>query len=103
MAPQAAADLEKRFHELAKKWQNETRHLSVAARMAEHPAYQQIVALGKPVVSILLAELRRKPRHWFLALHAITGADPVPEESAGDVSEMARAWIEWGKTEGYIG
>ena len=37
-----------------------------------------------------------------LALGEITGANPVPAESAGKVREMAQAWIEWGRSQGYV-
>jgi hypothetical protein len=68
--------------------------------MAAHPAYRAIVGLGKPVVPLLLAELEREPDHWFIALHELTGAEPVPEEARGRIEEMAVAWIEWGRKNG---
>lgn len=40
------ADLESRFKQLTRSWRRETSHLSLAGRMAAHPAYRQIVALG---------------------------------------------------------
>jgi hypothetical protein len=70
--------------------------------MAAHPAYQEIISMGRPAVPLLLAELRRRPDHWFLALSAITGANPVPSESAGKLAEMAEAWIRWGEAQGYL-
>jgi len=85
-----------RFQELARLWRKETSQLSVASRMAAHPAYRQIVAMGDAVVPFLLAELRRRPDHWFIALEEITGQSPVPPESEGKVKKMADAWIQWG-------
>ncbi len=72
-----------------------------AARMANNPAYQRIIALGMAAVPLILAELRQRPDHWFVALHTITGANPVPPESR-TVQEMANAWLAWGIAEGYI-
>ena len=57
--------------------------------------------MGEKVVPRLLAELRRDPDDWFWALHAITGANPVPAESRGDVHAMADAWLHWGLQRGY--
>ena len=74
---------------------------SSSARLAEHPAYQQIIALGPEIVPLLLRELERSPDHWFRALHALTGADPVPPESRGKLPEMAAAWLRWGREQGY--
>jgi hypothetical protein len=70
--------------------------------MASHPAYQEIIGMGQKVVPLLLTELKRKPDFWFVALREITGENPVPPESAGRIEEMARAWLKWGRSKGYI-
>jgi hypothetical protein len=93
---------QKRFRELVKRWKKGVGHLSSAARMAKHPAYQEIIQMGVTVVPLLLTELKRDPDFWFAALREITGENPVPEESAGKVKEMTRVWIEWGRQRGYI-
>jgi hypothetical protein len=95
-------DVRQRFRQLAKTWRRETSHLSVMAQKAEHPAFREIVSLGQAVVPWLLAELQRQPGPWFLALHEITRADPIPAGSDGDVAAMSRAWVDWGKAEGHI-
>lgn len=92
---------EQRFHDLVSTWKRERGPHSSSARLAEHPAYQQIIAMGPAVVPFLLRELEREPDHWFRALHALTRADPVPPESRGRVREMAAAWIRWGREQGY--
>jgi hypothetical protein len=66
-----------------------------------HPAYQEIIGMGERVVPLLLAELRREPDDWFWALHAITGANPVPAARGGSLPAMAEAWIQWGVEKGY--
>jgi hypothetical protein len=68
--------------------------------LAEHPAYQEIIGMGAEVVPLLLRELGREPDHWFRALHALTGADPVPAASQGKVREMAAAWLDWARRHG---
>jgi hypothetical protein len=59
----------------------------------------------KPLVSLLgfliMRELESSPDHWFWALHAITGADPVPESSRGVMRDMVKAWLDWGAQNGY--
>jgi hypothetical protein len=69
--------------------------------MALCPSYQRIIGLGPAVLPLLLRELEREPDHWFWALKAIAGEDPVPGASRGKVREMARAWVEWGRQQGY--
>lgn len=66
-----------------------------------HPAYQRIIGMGDAAVPLILQELERSPDHWFWALNAITGADPVPESRRGVMSEMVKAWLEWGVQHGY--
>jgi hypothetical protein len=70
-----------RFQRLVKQWKKETAHLSNIGKKALHPAYQEIIGMGEVAVPLLLAEMRREPDDWFWALHAITGAKPVPAEN----------------------
>ena len=98
---QASEEELARFHTLAGRWKEETAHYSNVAKRALHPAYQEIIGMGERVVPLLLAELRQEPDDWFWALHAITGANPVPAASHGNVSAMAEAWIQWGLEQGY--
>lgn len=88
------------FRQLAEQWRKETRHFSSLSKMALHPAYQQIIGMGKPAVPLLLTELKQRPDHWLWALHAITGEDPASPEA--NFGEAVQAWIEWGKQKGYL-
>ena len=92
-----------RFHQLADEWRA-TRPRGVDLNeMLMHPAYQKIVGMGLPAVPQLLAELAKKPDHWFWALHVITKENPVPPESEGNLKQMADAWLQWGRERGLIG
>lgn len=90
------------FAHLAAQWLKDTEADSTIARMIRHPAYREIIGLGKGVVPLILAELRRRPDFWFAALRELTGIDPVPRESAGKIKEMTRAWLKWGKENGHL-
>ena len=65
------------------------------------PSYQQVIGIGPSVVPYLLRELKYFPDHWFWALNAITGEDPVPPESKGKFQKMTEAWLDWGRKKGY--
>lgn len=93
--------LEARFHALMKQWKKDTQTDSSILRMIRHPAYQEIIGMGEPVVPLLLAELEHEPDFWFAALQQITGTDPVPKASAGKIEEMTKAWIDWGRDKGF--
>lgn len=84
-----------RFHELVRQWKNATFFLSSITDMAMHPAYQQIIGMGEDALPLLFEELRREPDHWFWALQAITGVNPVPTEARGNVARMSEAWLAW--------
>jgi hypothetical protein len=93
--------LEAEFNSLAEEWRAETGMLSLVTQKSMHPAYQKIIGMGQPVVPLILRDLEQKPDHWFWALRAITGDNPVKSEQRGRMKMMAQAWIEWGKEHGY--
>jgi hypothetical protein len=93
---------ERRFLKLAEQWKKETVYLSSVLKKAMHPAYQSIIGLGEPAVPFILEDLKRDPADWFWALTAITGENPAQEASAGNVEEMAEAWLRWGRERGLI-
>ena len=95
------SNLELRFHALASRWHRETMFLSSSSAIRDHPAYQAIIAMGRPVLPLILHELDRRPAHWFSALEAITG-ETTAGVSPGDMAGMARYWIEWGRSAGYM-
>jgi hypothetical protein len=90
-----------RFRRLATAWHRETDYLSSMAESDRHPAYQEIIRLGPEVVPLLLRDLEDNHTHWFGALSAITGANPVPESAGGNIPKMAEAWLRWPKDHGY--
>jgi hypothetical protein len=90
-----------RFRQLAARWKAERLPHSSSTRLTDHPAYHEIVALGRRVIPWLLAELQREPDHWFRALKQLTGVDPVRPENRGNIDAMAADWITWGRGQGY--
>jgi hypothetical protein len=93
------AALEQTFRELAARWEEETWFLSSPPKIIGHPAFQAIIALGPAVVPLMLRDLERQPHLWVWALPEITGENPVPE-GVGNVTEMSRAWVQWGRERG---
>jgi hypothetical protein len=90
------------FPELADQWRAETDHLSDNEKVAAHPNYRALVALGPRVVPFMLRELKSKnPPRWFQALEEITGENPILPEQRGKMLEMAAAWLKWGEQHGY--
>jgi hypothetical protein len=95
------SELAEKFYSLASQWQSDVEGMSSTAQMSQHPAYQEIISMGTKVVPLLLRELKQNPLYWLLALSEITGENPIKPEQRGRVKQMAEAWIEWGKNQGY--
>ncbi|HZV03649.1 MAG TPA: hypothetical protein VE999_01035 [Gemmataceae bacterium] len=93
--------LKERFRRLSAVWQKETAYLSSMTEASHHPAYQEIIHLGPDVIPLLLRDLQAHHTHWFAALHALTGAEPIDPSVAGNVPKMVDAWLCWAKEHGY--
>jgi hypothetical protein len=95
-----------KFRRLKAEWKRERGARSTAAALAALPSYQKIMGIGKPALPFILSELKSEgdnPDHWFWALSVIAfDVNPVPAESRGNLSAMARAWLTWGEREGYV-
>ena len=95
-------DIEADFQRLAAEWKQETAHLSSPVIIAEHRAYQAIIAMGKDAIPFILRDLEESPSQWFWALKSIVGESPVRPEHRGDLDAMAAAWLDWGRRNLYI-
>lgn len=96
-------ELEAKFIRLTKQWKEETVFLSSITEISNHHAYQEIIGLGKDVLPFIFNDLcnSQEVNHWFWALNAITGENPVKIEERGIVEKMKQAWISWGDNNGY--
>ncbi len=95
-----AETVEQQFRRLEAQWKADTEFLSDADKIINHAAFQGIIALGADVVPLLLRDLEKQPSLWVWALPRITGANPVPEEDAGNIRTMTEAWLRWGREKG---
>jgi hypothetical protein len=46
--------------------------------------------------------MQKQSGHWFWALVAITGENPVPLAVQGHVTAMTDAWLKWSRENGWI-
>jgi hypothetical protein len=83
------------FNKLKQEWIEETKTLSSISEICMHPAYQQIIGMGKTIISYIIQEMVENPNHWFWALKSITGVDPVPPDKRGQMEKMTSAWFKW--------
>lgn len=92
--------LEQKFLSLEAQWKADTRLTSSLTEIANHPAYQRIIGMGRSALPFIFRSLERAPDHWFWALHAITGDDPVNPADRGRLPRMAAAWLRWADARG---
>lgn len=90
------------FHDLAERWREETEFSSSVTALFMHPAYQEIIGLGRDVLPFIIQDLAVTGSNWFWALRAISGENPVPPEERGQVDRMTARWLEWGHMHGYL-
>lgn len=99
--PEVSEDVASRFDVLADQWSREALQLSSITQIVLHPSYQQIIGMGPVVLPLIFARLADHPGHWFWALNAITGENPVPAEDLGNVRRMNEAWLRWAQGHGF--
>lgn len=102
IATSSQSEIERVFTELTNTWRKETRLSSSVTTKAMNHAYQRIIGMGMKVVPFILKDLLNQPDHWFWALSAITGDNPVNPEDAGNIEKMRDAWLDYGKRKGYL-
>jgi hypothetical protein len=93
--------LSQRFKALTADWKANTAHFATALQAAMHPAYQQIIGMGPFAIPLILESLEEEPDHWFWALSAITGENPVAESHKGKLQAMTQDWLAWAEQKGY--
>ena len=94
--------LQEKFNTLTTQFIQDTAGMSSTVEMAKHPAYQEIINIGEPIVPLLLKDLQQNPLYWLAALRQITQENPVKPEQRGKIKQMAEAWLNWGKEKGYL-
>ena len=95
--------MKERFEQLVVEWREQRNpYSSDPASPANCPAYLKIIAMGAEAIPLVLNELRKRPDHWFIALEALTDADPIKIEHQGDFSKMVGDWLDWGGRNGFL-
>lgn len=91
------------FDGLKEKWYSETGLHSNSNVINSHPAYQAILAIGKPAIPLIIKEMRAGERgHWFHAVRHILGDGPeIPEAVRGRIRIMEKIYLEWLEERGY--
>ena len=93
---------QQRFELLALTWQRDTALSSFSFDISSHPAYQQIIGMGQAALPLIFEKMQQNQEHWFPALYAITGINPVLKENRGNITAMTQDWLNWGLNHGLV-
>ena len=75
---------------------------SIGYQTLAHPAHLRIVAMGQRALPWILHDLEANGGHWFAALQAITGENPVISEDEGYGKRMRKSWLALARERGWI-
>ena len=92
--------LGKTFESLKNEWVRRTMFVNSMSDINDSEPLKKIIALGAPVIPLILADLKSDPKHWFFALRKLTGANPIKVSEAGNLSKMRAAWLNWASKKG---
>jgi hypothetical protein len=90
------------FNQRLMRWKKETEFTSSNLEIVLHPAYQDILGMGKDALPFIFKELAANGGPWFWALRHITKEDPVDPEDRGKNKKMRETWLAWGHRHNYI-
>jgi len=91
-----------RFQRLVVEWKEERNPYSSDPAQDATRSYLKIIGIGPPAIPLILNEMQRQPDQWFVALNALTDADPVRAEHRGNFREMINDWLDWGRANGHL-
>lgn len=101
--------VEQQFQRLRAEWKAATAHHSNPSIIMGHAAMRGIVAMGEPVVPIIMRELEAGGGCMGLiwALCEITREDIAPPTVEGgfakwNLPEQIKAWLRWGREKGLV-
>ena len=88
------------FEDLVTAWKAETVFVSSVTEKWSHPAYESIIAMGKPAIPLILEQIGDGERLWTQALLSITAENPA--EATRTPEEAQQAWLKWGEVSGWL-
>lgn len=81
------------------QWRAETFYLSSVTAKSKHPAFREIVEMGRSAVPWIIDELRNHRDFLFVALHLIVKDAQTPVGSKGNPHELIEEWLQWAERE----
>jgi hypothetical protein len=92
--------LSSEFKTYADRWWKETRILSSIQAKIFNQNYQRIIGMGRQVLPLIFADLKRRGGQWYWALECITGENPAA--AATTLDEARKQWLDYGIEKGHL-
>ena len=93
---------ERLFQKLSKRVFDEFGPSSDIEKLYSSHSHLEVVGLGQGAVPLLLRDMSAKRRPWFVALAAITRANPAKSVEPGDINGLINAWLAWGRRHKFL-
>lgn len=78
-------------------------HSSNVEKALDNEHYNAILDYGEEAIPFILKEYETDPhKMWGLALHLVTGENPVQDTSRGIPQAIRNDWMEWARQKGLI-
>lgn len=90
--------------ELVGELKKQTELFSIAALMADTPAFKNVLLQGERIIPAILSELKENgpDRGLFLALEKLATNQPKLPIIPGDLNQIKNIWLQWGQEKGYL-
>lgn len=95
---QATDDVGSKFKALAEQWSQHCRSVMFSSNIDDylnHPAYAQLVALGKPAIPFIMRSYLTDDLHWEFVLDDITGFHWIKDRHRFSPKLLKEQWLKW--------
>lgn len=97
--------MNKKILSLLDQYNKETLYISSLSQMQTTPSFLGLLHIGQPTIPLILKKIRTQPDvSLCILLEKIINKIPftIEENEKGNVTEICKKWIKWGKENFYI-
>jgi len=91
-------DVEEQFKVLADEWEQHRQEIWYSSNINDylkHPAYQEIVHLGKPAIPLIMERYKTDSLPWGFVLQEITGIPVIKDPKSFNPARVKEEWLKW--------
>ncbi len=95
---QTTEEIYLKFNTLADQWAVHCQSVMFSSNINDylsHPAYAQLVALGKPAIPFIMQRYQADNLHWEFILDDITGFNWIKDRQSFSPKLLKAQWFKW--------